>query len=84
MKLNINQLRLAELTQLGRYQSGLQKVPGSILTGGNIFAEIILLFTIYVSYTKLTTLPTLCIYGKNSVGASFVLRVDGLQTGGNH
>ena len=88
MKLNIPQLTLAKLGQLSRNQSGLQEVPGSILTGGNFSAEIILLFTTHVSNTKLTTLPTLCIYGKTWTVSYWhvllVLRVDSLQIGGNN
>ena len=37
MKLNISQLTLAKLAQLGRHQSRSQEIPGSIPTGGNIF-----------------------------------------------
>ena len=37
MKLNIHQLTLAKLAQLGRYHSGSYEVPGSILTGGTFY-----------------------------------------------
>ena len=42
MKLNIPQLTLAKLAQLGRHQSKIQELPGSIPTGGNFFSEFIL------------------------------------------
>ena len=39
VKLSIPQLTLAKFVQSGRHESGSQEVPGSILTGGNFFAE---------------------------------------------
>ena len=42
MKLNIPQLTLAKLTEIGRHQS--PRNSGSVPTGGKLFAEIILFF----------------------------------------
>ena len=42
--MNIPQLTLAKLAQIGKHQSGSQVVPGSVPSRGNIFSKFILLF----------------------------------------
>ena len=63
VKLNIPQLTFVKSSQPERHQSVSQKVPGSIPTGGNFFAELIFALH-YVSNTNMSALPTLCITGK--------------------